>query len=331
MKTVCIIGGSGFVGTRLISRLLQSGAVYNVKNYDKVISHSHSVITFLADVRSIKQLNQISHCDVLVNLAAEHRDDVRPLSLYDDVNVQGAKNICQIARAKGITTIVFTSSVAVYGFAQIGTGEGGIISPFNDYGRTKYEAEKIYKEWQAEAPNERRLVIIRPTVIFGEQNRGNVYNLLRQIAVGKFLMVGSGENRKSMAYVENVAAFIEYSFSFNPGVHTFNYTDKPDFTMNQLVVTVKRMLGKSDKVGFRLPFAAGYTIGKMFDLVAAITGNRFTISSIRVKKFCSNSVYNTKINETGFVAPIPLMEALEHTVRHEFLEKHDDKPLFYSE
>lgn len=40
--------------------------------------------------------------------------------------------------------------------------------------------------------------IIRPTEIFGERNRGNVYNLLKQIAGGKFLMVGKGDNVKSM-------------------------------------------------------------------------------------------------------------------------------------
>lgn len=51
--------------------------------------------------------------------------------------------------------------------------------------------------------------ILRPTVIFGERNRGNVYNLLKQISGGKFLMVGKGNNRKSMAYVGNIVAFYQ--------------------------------------------------------------------------------------------------------------------------
>ena len=219
----------------------------------------------------------------------------------------------------------------MYGFAPIGTDESGKIAPFNDYGRTKYEAEQVFKAWQAEAPTERVLVIVRPTVVFGEQNRGNVYNLLRQIASGKFVMVGNGENCKSMAYVENVAAFIEYSMSFKPGVHTYNYIDKPDFTMNQLVSSVKRILGKDENIGLRLPYAAGYAIGKGFDLFATITGKRFPISSIRVKKFCADSVYNTAIDEAAFVSPVPLAQALEQTIRHEFIEKHDDEPLYFSE
>ncbi len=330
MKNICVIGGSGFIGTRLVNRLKKNCCV-TIGILDKNPSACHSDISVLADVRSINQLQSMQEDAVVINLAAEHRDDVRPLSLYDEVNVAGAKNICTVAREKGVRTIIFTSSVAVYGFAPIGTDESGIIAPFNDYGRTKFEAELVFKAWQEEVPNQRALVIIRPTVVFGEQNRGNVYNLLRQIASGKFVMVGHGENRKSMAYVENVAAFIEHSMSFKPGVHIFNYIDKPDFTMNQLVESVKRALGHSQKIGFRLPFIVGYAIGKGFDLVAAITGKRLTVSSIRVKKFCANSVYNTAIDETAFVPPVPLEKAIERTIRHEFIEKHDDEPLYFSE
>ncbi len=328
---VMLIGGSGFIGTHLMRRLRDKGAAES-KIIDKAPSKAFPDLVTLSDVRSAEQLRaSIVDGAVIVNLAAEHRDDVRPLSLYEEVNVGGAKNICTVAREKGVKVIIFTSTVAVYGFAPIGTDECGKIAPFNDYGRTKFEGEQIFKAWQAEVPDERTLVIIRPTVVFGEQNRGNVYNLLRQIASGKFVMVGSGENRKSMAYVENVAAFIEYSISFKPGVHIYNFIDKPDFTMTTLVGSVNRILGRPEKIGFRLPFAIGYLIGKGFDLVASLTGRRFAISSIRVKKFCANSVYNTAIDQTGFVPPVPLEQALAQTVRYEFMESNEHEGVFYTE
>lgn len=331
MKAVSVIGGSGFIGTRLCGRLARDNEL-QFRIVDKQLGHAFPARTTIADVRSAEELRKaINQCDIIVNLAAEHRDDVRPLSLYDDVNVGGAKNICSVAREKYVSTIIFTSSVAVYGFAPVGTDENGKIAPFNDYGRTKHEAELVFKQWQSEAPQERVLVIIRPTVVFGERNRGNVYNLLRQIASGKFMMIGTGENRKSMAYVENVAAFIEHGIKFGPGVHTYNFIDKPDFTMNQLVANVKRILGRTDGTGLRLPFALGYSIGKAFDLLAFITGRRFAISAIRVKKFCANSIYNTAIEKTAFVPPVPLEQALEQTIRYEFIEKHDGEPLFFSE
>ena len=326
-----VIGGSGFIGTRLVRRLDRSGMT-TFQIIDKAESDAYPEQVAFADVRSVEQLRAtVSDGAVIVNLAAEHRDDVWPLSLYDDVNIGGAKNICTVAREKGVQTIIFTSSVAVYGFAPIGTDEYGKIAPFNDYGRTKYEAEQVFKSWQAESPDKRTLVIIRPTVVFGEQNRGNVYNLLKQIASGKFVMVGQGENRKSMAYVENVVAFIEFSMSFKPGVHIYNYIDKPDFTMNSLVANVNRILGRSEIIRFRLPFTVGYLIGKCFDLVAAITGKRFAISSIRVKKFCANSVYATAIDKTGYLPPVSLEQAIMQTVRHEFIENHDGEPLYFSE
>jgi nucleoside-diphosphate-sugar epimerase len=331
MNNINVIGGSGFIGTRLVRRLLAEKKL-SVQITDKSPSRAYPNLVKLGDVRSIEQLNDsISNNSVIVNLAAEHRDDVRPLSLYDDVNVGGARNICIVAREKSVQTIIFTSTVAVYGFAPIGTDESGKIDPFNDYGRTKYEAEQVFKAWQAEAPSERTLVIIRPTVVFGEQNRGNVYNLLRQIASGKFVMVGHGENRKSLAYVENVAAFIEYSMCFKPGVHIYNFIDKPDFTMNNLVANVNRILGRPEKIVLRLPFSFGYAIGKGFDLVGALIGKRFAISSIRVKKFCAHSVYNTAIKQTGFAAPVPLVQALAQTVRYEFVESHEREGVFYTE
>jgi len=264
-------------------------------------------------------------------LAAEHRDDVSPVSLYQDVNVTGAVNVCNAARKKNVNTIVFTSSVAVYGFAHIGTSELGKIAPFNEYGRTKYEAEQVYKAWQAESPTERTLVIVRPTVVFGEGNRGNVFNLLKQIASGKFVMVGAGQNRKSMAYVENVAAFLEHALTFTPGLHMYNYIDKPDFTMNALVSNVNQLLGMSSRIKIRLPYLLGLMIGNGFDLVAKITGRKFPISAIRVKKFCANSVYESSIAETDFVPPVPLMEAIKRTVMYEFIEDHSSEPLFFSE
>lgn len=324
-----IIGGSGFVGTRLCRRLQRTSHEFQI--IDKKPSVAFPGKAHTADVRDVEELlKYVASDSVIINLAAEHRDDVRPRSLYDEVNVGGAKNICDVATKRNVNKIIFTSSVAVYGFADIGTDENGCIKPFNDYGRTKYEAEEIFKAWQAEKPAERSLVIIRPTVIFGESNRGNVYNLLRQIASGRFLMIGDGLNRKSMAYVENVAAFIEYSLSMPAGVHVYNYIDKPDFTMSSLVDQVNAMVSKK-RLAFSLPFWVGYVGGLGFDLVSRLTGRSFAISAIRVKKFCANSVYNTKIDETGFVAPVQMSDALAKTVRFEFIENNSNEPVFYTE
>ncbi|NRP26540.1 short chain dehydrogenase [Marinobacterium sp. xm-d-420] len=324
-----IIGGSGFIGTRLSKRLERANTPFQI--VDKAKSNTYPELTQICDIRERERLLGIdTNADVIINLAAEHRDDVRPKSLYDEVNVMGSQHVCDLAEAKGINKIIFTSSVAVYGFAERGTDENGKINPFNDYGRTKYEAELIYKKWQAKDPANRTLVIVRPTVVFGEQNRGNVYNLLKQIASGKFVMIGNGQNRKSMAYVENVAAFLEFSNSMTSGVHTYNYIDKPDFDMNSLVKRVKKALGKEEKVGARIPYWIGMLAGYAFDLLAKLSGKNLPISSIRIQKFCKDSIYNTSLESTEFKAPVDLQSAIDSTINFEFVLDNDGE-VFYSE
>jgi nucleoside-diphosphate-sugar epimerase len=325
---VIVIGGSGFVGTRLTSRLLAAG--HCVKSADKNDSRKYPNLRHFADVREPETLEKtMIGSDIVINLAAEHRDDVTPKSLYDDVNVTGAENVCNVCTILGIKKIIFTSSVAVYGFAPVGTDETGSINYFNDYGRTKWLAEEKYRQWLV-SNSENSLTIIRPTVIFGEQNRGNVYNLLYQIAGGKFPMVGRGTNVKSMAYVENLAAFIEFNLNNGSGEHLFNYIDKPDFDMNTLVTEVNKILGKPVRL-FHWPYWLGYFGGLCFDVLAFVLRKKLQISSIRVKKFCSNSMFEaSNIKKTDFKPPVALGDGLRNTIKYEFIDKIEDH-VFYTE
>lgn len=324
---IAIIGGSGFVGSRLKARFDKRNIVS--KSYD--IDTGIDTDTNYLDVEDISSFGQLKHVDTIINLAAVHRDDVRPVSRYDDINVDGAVNICEAARKNDVNKIIFTSSVAIYGFAPADTDESGEPSYFNDYGRTKYLGEQVYKEWQAEDPTNRTLVIVRPTVIFGEGNRGNVYNLFKQIASHRFIMIGNGKNTKSMAYVENVVAFLEYSLSFNPGLHIYNYIDKPDFDMNTLISKARKILFNKEGVGLRLPGLFGMAIGYSADVVAKVTGKTFPLSSIRIKKFMGTTQFSSSVSETDFIPPVSLEEGLARTLQYEFLEDNSDKQTYETE
>ena len=290
--TIALIGGAGFVGTRLAGLLEDAGTPFRI--LDKVLKGEQYI-----DITDPETFRSQPTFDVVINLAAEHRDDVTPKSQYDIVNVEGSKNVCQFCRDRGIKTIVFTSTVAVYGFAPKGTKEDGEINYFNDYGRTKYLAENIYRQWFAEDPTNRNLIIIRPTVIFGEGNRGNVYNLLNQISSGRFLMFGNGRNRKSMAYVQNVAEFLNFSTQMT-GYQLFNYIDKPDLDMNQLVELVRKTLFGKSGVGIRLPAWLGILLGYSFDLAALIMNRRLIVSVIRIQKFMATTSFDSSIDTTSF-------------------------------
>lgn len=327
-KKITVIGGSGFVGTNLCRQLAIKQQDFEI--VDLKISNQFPDKCKIADVRDADTLRKSITGDVVVNLAAVHRDDVRDKSEYQRTNVVGAENIVAVCDELNIRKIVFTSSVAVYGFAEPATDEAGKINPFNEYGRTKFEAEKKFRAWQLDC--EKSLIIVRPTVIFGEGNRGNVFNLFNQIASNKFMMIGSGENRKSMAYVGNITAFLEACIKTQQKFGIYNYVDTPDLTMNQLVEKVRYTLKGKTGVGVRLPYWLGLLIGYFADGMAKVTRKNFPISSIRVKKFGSSTNFlSAKSNLDQFAPPFELLEGIERTLQSEFISPDSDREIFFTE
>lgn len=316
MRKVAVIGGSGFIGTRLCDRLVNLRDIGFII-LDVVVGQKYVEYTKEGDVRNVDSLRDVLRdVDVIVNLAAEHKDNVRPTSAYYDVNVGGAENIVLVAQELGIKRLIFTSSVAVYGFVTSETFEDGDINPFNDYGISKWKAEQCFR---AKEEFFDQLVVIRPTVVFGEGNRGNVYNLLKQIVSGVFIMIGSGRNKKSMAYVENIADFIAY-FIANPDYSgVYNYADKPDLTMTELVAEINFIAGvRRSRV--RIPYAIGIVLGWTADLISRTVGIELPVSAVRIKKFCATTQFGSNnVKNTKFKPRVLLSDALKATITKEFL------------
>lgn len=330
---IALIGASGFVGTRLIDVLSKEQDRYELKNIDLLPSHFFNEITTIGDVRSQEQMDkELAGADVVILLAAQHRDDVTPTSLYYDVNVGGMEKTLNAMEKNGVKRLIFFSSVAVYGLNKPNPAEDySPKEPFNHYGKSKWQAEQVVEKWYAEH-KDWNIDIIRPTVIFGERNRGNVYNLLKQISSGRFLMVGKGDNCKSMAYVGNIVAFVKYMIdNVTEGYNVFNYIDKPDMTMNELVPLVGKVLNKHIPQT-HFPYWLGMMGGYCFDALAFVTRKKLAISSVRVKKFCATTQFCAdKVLATDFKAPYTLAEGISRTLEFEFVHPQTDSITFASE
>ena len=328
---IALIGASGFVGTRLIE-LLKQNSNCQLKNLDKNNSPVYPEITTIADVRDKEKLQiLLQGQDVVVLLAAEHRDDVSPASLYYDVNVEGARNVLNAMDICNVKKIVFTSSVAVYGLNKNNPNEEHPADPFNHYGKSKWQAEEVLRDWYYKNSEGKTLSIVRPTVIFGERNRGNVYNLLKQISSRRFLKVGSCNNKKSMAYVGNVVSLLAYLIENTQRYNVYNYIDKPDLSMNELIDVVGNSLDKKIP-SIKVPYFLGMFSGYCFDMIAKIIRKKLPISSVRVKKFCATTQYDaTKVHDIGFKPPYTLLEGLDKTIKFEFVHDKTDNITFISE
>ena len=327
--TYLITGGSGFIGTHLGLSLQQAGE--NFRIIDKRPSITFPERVSLLDILDADRLAQSLSGHTIFHLAAEHRDDVNPVDLYHRVNVEGTRHLCRAASLRGINRIIFTSTAAVYGFPDDVTDETGPTNPFSAYGCSKLAAEKVLRAWAAEAPQTRSLTIIRPTVVFGPGNRGNVYTLFRQIALGRFVMVGRGENRKSLAYIDNLVAFLRHMSQAEPGVHRLNYVATPALPTRELITLARHVLRNKSGIGPSIPIALGTALGHMADTFAALTGKSLPISAQRVRKFTNGSVFASRAHDhEGFVAPVTVEDGIRATLDAEFLNP-KPHPIFYTQ
>jgi nucleoside-diphosphate-sugar epimerase len=313
---ILVTGGSGFIGTRLVEVLLKEN--HDVKIFDKRPSVTYPDLVTIGDVRDKDaMIEAFKGMDVIYNLAAEHADNVTPKSLYTDVNVGGAENVVTAVKANNIKRLVFTSSVAIYGRHQVNPDENFEAQPTNEYGRTKYEAEKIFVKWAEENPDN-SLTIVRPAVVFGENNVGNVHRLIEQIAKKRFVMVGNGKNKKSMGYVGNISLFLASKANAETGVDIYNFAGKPDLSSEEIVDIITDELKLIHKIP-HVPEWIGLMGGYVFDTLSKITGKKYPISTVRINKFTADTTVSTeKLRKSGFIDMYDLEEGLRRMIRHEF-------------
>lgn len=140
---ITLIGASGFVGTRLIT-LLKKAQRYEMLNIDLQQSRFFPEVTAIGDVRDQDYLDKkLEGAECVVLLAAQHRDDVVPVSLYYDTNVGGIEKTLKAMEKNNIKRIIFFSSVAVYGLNKKNPNEEYPADPFNHYGKVNGRQSKF--------------------------------------------------------------------------------------------------------------------------------------------------------------------------------------------
>jgi GlcNAc-P-P-Und epimerase len=157
-----VLGASGFIGTRLVKALVKR-AVTGVYAWDiqPPRERLRGVDYCTHDIRLPISAEYGAGSSIIYNLAAVHRTPGHPDYEYFETNVAGALNTVAFADAHGIKTIVFTSSISVYGASEETILETTSLKPVSSYGRSKVLAERIHEHWLRQGHG-RRLIVIRP-------------------------------------------------------------------------------------------------------------------------------------------------------------------------
>lgn len=312
---ILITGSNGFIGSHLAVLLQKQG--YDVYGFDSFVGKGPSGLSgcIIGDIRDTAATDKaLEPVEAVVHLVAAHRDFGVSVSEYNDINVNGTHNVLSGCAKHGISKFVFYSSVAVYGSQPAPTTETTTPCPDSPYGRSKLAAEQVVAEW-ANAESNRQVAIIRPTLIFGPENYANMYNLIDKICRKRFVFVGSGNDVKSVAYVENLAAATLFCLSnLKRGVVVYNYVDEPQMTTRQMVERIAEYAGVSIP-GLTIPLSAAMAGTYMFDILGRVIGHDFPVTAARIKKFCTSTHHTAeKIRKDGFNQPVSLEEGFRQTV-----------------
>jgi nucleoside-diphosphate-sugar epimerase len=305
-----IFGGSGFIGTHTINAIKESNPDAVIYNLDTVENNQKEKSIFVyCDVRNTIALDfTVTPDDVIFNLAAVLRTPGHPDHEYFETNITGAENVCAFAEKQGIKTIVFTSTMSTYGADEKLKEETTLPMPYIPYGISKLAAEKIHEIWQAK-DNSRRLILIRPAVVFGQGENGNFTRLYWGIRKYRFFYAGRKDTIKACIYVKDLAYFMLYRLEHGKdGVELFNGAFEPAFTIEQIVETMKTVTGLKRHIfkinGSFLIFAAS--------IVSFFGGTKLGIHPARVKKLMiSTNISGKKMTSSGYKFKYTFAESIK--------------------
>jgi nucleoside-diphosphate-sugar epimerase len=312
---ILITGGAGFIGEHLAEALTQAGHELVCLDLHEPRSGLYQA-SWRGDVRDEVSVREAMRgCTAVFHLAAAHHDSGIATQTYFDVNETGSGVIADVAAEYDVDTLVFTSSVAVYGEDAPCPDERYPPAPTSDYGASKLAGEVKLRAWQSRAPS-RRLAFVRPAAVFGENNFANMYSLLRQIHRRRFISVGPGKNRKSIVYVGNLIPLLikmlDAATTGSP--YVVNAVDSPDLTSREISDTIAQTFGIwMPPVSIPLPVAMALALP--FEGVSRMTGRNIAISRHRIRKFAmvDSRFSGERMNALLGQAPFDLRGALRRT------------------
>jgi|ERR1700722_8166175 len=325
-EQVIIFGGTGFIGTHFAQHLLGENLAERITLVDirpprdepytaqlQKGLESGKVDFIRWDVREpIPALLLPARADLIFNLAAIHREPGHQPWEYFDTNTRGATNICNYATSSGCSQIVFTSSISPYGASEEPRDETSLPVPETPYGSSKLVAETIHSGWR-DAGVGRRLLILRPGVVFGPGEGGNVTRLIRSIVKGYFVYLGNKQTRKAGGYVKELCFVMQFGLEYQErsgeNLIILNFSLNPPATMATFVEAIKKVAGVRS-VSLTAPRALLLGTAYIIDGVATAVGINQPISPARVRKtFRSTYIEPKRLRELGYTWRFGLEDA----------------------
>lgn len=283
MDKVGVTGVSGFVG-------------FNLQNYLKAFYGVESM-----SVRYMPNQKIEIKADVIIHLAGKAHDlkKVSRPNDYYEANYELTKQLFDSFLTSKASVFIFMSTVkAVADTVEGVMTEENTINPKTHYGIAKHQAEQYILS--KELPSGKRVYILRPCMIHGPGNKGNLNLLYQLVAKGLPWPLGAFENERSFLSIENLCFVIKELLNneeIPSGV--YNIADDEFLSTNELIQLLGTSLGKKTII-FNIPSSLIRRIAKFGDYL------HLPLNSERLQKLTENYVVSNQKIVSAIGKPLPV-------------------------
>lgn len=307
MQRVLVTGASGFIGRRLVQSLAGEGVSVVALARNEIPGLPAGARTFRGDLTDATSIaGAATDCDTIIHLAGlSHRMGSGPVSEqaeYDRVNVGGATAILDEARRAGVQRLLFMSTTSAAGRERNDPlTETAPSTPTDAYGRSKLRAESMIRE--AGARGDLWTVAVRPPMVYGPGNKGNLPRLMRLVRGGIPLPLGAVRNKRSVLYIENLVHAVKLIVGRQPGNGDLFYvSDAHPLSTPDLIRRIGRAVGRAP-ILVPVPPVLLRAMGRVGDQVAKVAPLPLTSQEV-MRLVGSLYIDHGKLTAaTGYTAP----------------------------
>lgn len=293
---ILITGVHGFVGTNLVKALSKEHTVYGLD----IINPERDGIKYTFSWDDLDKDSMIPEIDAIIHLAGKAHDtkNKSAADVYFKVNTELTKKIYDyFLKSKAKKFIFFSTAKAAADKVEGILTEDVVPSPKGPYGESKIAAEKYIQEHLVA---DKQVYILRPCMIHGPGNKGNLNLLYGVVKKGIPWPLGAFENRRTFTSIENLCFVINGLLTKDVPTGIYNMGDDEALSTNELIEEICKSLGKKAHI-WKLPKGLMYGVAKVGGAL------HLPLDSERLRKLTEDYVSsNAKIKKALGVEKMPV-------------------------
>lgn len=307
---ILITGIHGFVGSNLVEALKDIHEIYGL---DIIQSPKDGIVkTFLWN-----EFEQIPDVEIIIHLAGKAHDTKNKSESKDyfEVNTELTKKIYDYFLQSKAQKFIFFSSVKAAADVVVGDSlqEDVEPKPVGAYGESKLAAENYILNQKLRAKSqEKEFYILRPAMIHGKGNKGNLNLLYNMVKKGIPYPLGAFENKRSFTSIDNLIFIVKELLCKNIPSGIYNVADDQTLSTNELICLMSKVMNKRVKI---------WKLSPQFIYFSAKIGNliHLPLNSERLQKLTENYIVsNEKIKKALniYKLPVTAIEGLILTIKN---------------